>query len=101
MSGFLRLFKAEQPTERPLSWGDAIVLLALAVLIYAGVRLGFGAAEGIPGPKISLAPRALPWYAFLSVLRMAAAYVLSMLFTLLYGYLAATHRRAERVLLPL
>jgi NitT/TauT family transport system permease protein len=101
MSRFLRLFKAEQPIERPLSWGDAIVLVALAVLIYAGVRLGFGAAEVIPGPKISLAPKALPWYAFLSVLRMAAAYVLSMLFTLLYGSLAASHRRAERVLLPL
>ena len=101
MSRFLRLFKAEQPIERPLSWGDAIVLLALAVLIYAGVRLGFGAAEVIPGPKISLAPKALPWYAFLSVLRMAAAYLLSMLFTLLYGSLAASHRRAERVLLPL
>ena len=101
MSRFLRLFKAEQPVQRPLSWGDAVVLLALVTVLYAGVRLGFGAAEVIAGPKISLAPKALPWYAFLSVLRMAAAYVLSMLFTLLYGYLAASHRRAEQVLLPL
>jgi NitT/TauT family transport system permease protein len=32
---------------------------------------------------------------------MAAAYTLSMLFTLVYGYLAAYHRRAEQILMPL
>ncbi|MBM3748884.1 MAG: ABC transporter permease subunit, partial [Acidobacteria bacterium] len=40
-------------------------------------------------------------YAGLSITRMAVAYALSLLFTLVYGYLAAYHRRAEQVLMPL
>ncbi len=101
MSQFLRLFKSEQPSSRRLSWGDGIVLLTLVVVLYVGVRLGLGAADVIQGPAITLTVRALPGYAALSVLRMAAAYVLSLLFTLVYGYMAASDRRAERVLLPL
>jgi NitT/TauT family transport system permease protein len=101
MSQFLRLFKSEQPSSRRLSWGDGIVLLTLVVVLYVGVRLGLGAADVIQGPAITLTVRALPWYAALSVVRMAAAYVLSLLFTLVYGYMAASDRRAERVLLPL
>ncbi|MCL6562215.1 MAG: ABC transporter permease subunit [Firmicutes bacterium] len=42
----------------------------------------------------------LPLYALYSWLRMAAAYCLSLLFALVYAYLAAFHRRAERVLIP-
>lgn len=55
----------------------------------------------VQGPDISLAFGALPWYAALSVGRMAAAYLLSLLFTVVYGYVAAYNRRAEQVLMPL
>jgi len=96
-----RLFKVEQPTHRPFTWGDGVVLVGVAVLIYAGVRLALGAPATVAGPAISLSPRALPWYAGLSIARMAAAYALSMLFSLTYGYLAAYNRRAEQVLMPL
>ncbi len=96
-----RLFKTEQPAHRPLSWADGFVLLAVAVLIYIGVRLAVGAPEVIERPGISLAPRSLPLYAAFSVGRMAAAYALSLLFTLVYGYVAAYNRRAEQVLMPL
>jgi NitT/TauT family transport system permease protein len=78
-----------------------VVLLGIAALLYAGVRLAFSAPPVVKGPAISLAPAALPWYAVLSVGRMATAYVLSLLFSLAYGYKAAHSRRAERVLLPL
>src|SRR5262249_51798050 len=50
---------------------------------------------------ISLAPAALPGYAARSVLRMFLAFGASILFTLVYGYVAAYNRRAERVLIPL
>src|SRR4029078_9632999 len=53
------------------------------------------------GPNISLAFTALPWYALLSTGRMAAAYFLSLLFSLAYGYRAARNHPAERVLPPL
>jgi len=96
-----RLFKIEQPIRRAFTWGDGLVLIGVAVLIYAGVRLALGAPAMVEGPVISLSPRALPRYALFSVARMAAAYALSMLFTLAYGYLAAYNRRAEQVLMPL
>jgi NitT/TauT family transport system permease protein len=95
------LFKTDQPAHRPFTWGDAVVLLVVAVLVYGGVRLALDAPAAIKGPAISLAPHALPWYALRSVGRMAAAYALSMAFTMVYGYLAAYNRRAEQVLLPL
>jgi len=95
------LFKPGQPTHRLLSWGDLVVLVIIAVLIYSGVRLAFQTPSVIEGPQISLAPTALPWYAVLSVGRVFAAYGLSLLFTFLYGSAAARNRRAEQILLPL
>lgn len=97
----LRTFRLEHSRHALFTWGDILVLLGIAVLIYAGVRLAFHAPTMVRGPTISLAPEALPWYAGLSVLRMFVAYALSMLFTLVYGYLAAYNRRAEIVLMPL
>ncbi|MDR7521825.1 MAG: ABC transporter permease subunit [Armatimonadota bacterium] len=96
-----RLFRVEQPAERPFTWGDVIVLLVIITLIYAGVRLAYNAPPAVRGPEISLAPGTLPWYTFRSLGRMAAAYALSMAFSLVYGYLAAYSRRAEQMLLPL
>ena len=75
--------------------------MGVVALLYIGVRLALQAPVEVQGPEISLALRALPWYATLSVGRMAAAYALSLIFTLVYGYIAAYNRRAERVLMPL
>jgi NitT/TauT family transport system permease protein len=80
--------------------GDAVVLLALAGLLAAGLRLAWRAPVVQQGPVISLAPSALPGYALLSTARMAAAYCLSLAFTLVYGYGAARSRSARRVLIP-
>jgi NitT/TauT family transport system permease protein len=87
--------------HRAANWGDAIVLVGLAVLLFWGVRLALGAPADVRGPQISLSAASLPWYASLSLLRMLVAYLLSLAFTLPYGYLAARSRRAEHVLLPL
>ena len=81
--------------------GDGLILLGVASLLYVGLRLAFHAPTVIHGPEISLSPLALPWYALLSVGRMAAAYFLSLLFSLFYGYAAARHRGARTVLMPL
>src|SRR5690348_11689646 len=69
-----------------LAPADAFILLLLAALIYAGARMAFRAPAEVTGPDISLSPLALPWYALLSVGRMAAAYVLSLAFSLAYAY---------------
>jgi NitT/TauT family transport system permease protein len=51
--------------------------------------------------EISLSPLSLPKYALFSVLRIAVAYVISFVFTLIYGYTAAYNRRAEKFMIPL
>jgi NitT/TauT family transport system permease protein len=51
--------------------------------------------------EISLAPSALPKYAMFSVLRIAIAYFVSLVFAIVYGYTAAYNRRAERFMVPL
>src|SRR5262245_9600163 len=89
------------PQTPPFTLGDGLLVLALAALLYVGVRLALYAPPVIAGPEISLAYRALPWYALLSTARMAAAYTLSLLFSLVYGSAAARNRTAGRVLTPL
>ncbi|AEU36929.1 ABC transporter permease [Granulicella mallensis] len=63
---------------------------------YGVVRIAhywFGHAE--PEIVISLSPRALPLYAFYSIVRIGLAYILSLLFAVGYGYVAAYSRRLE------
>ncbi len=81
--------------------GDAVVVIAIIVALYVGVRLAFQAPAVIQGPEINLSPRALPWYTLLSLGRMAAAYLLSLLFSLTYAYAAARYRFGSRILLPI
>jgi NitT/TauT family transport system permease protein len=97
---FVKLFDIRQPRRGGLGSGDLVALVALAVLLYGGVRLALQAPQRITGPDISLAPGALPWYASLSLARMGAAYLLSILFTFACGSLAASNRTAERLVLP-
>ena len=49
---------------------------------------------------ISLSYLALPKYTLLSLARGFAAYVLSLIFTLIYGTIAAHNHRAEKVMIP-
>src|ERR1700736_1411025 len=54
-----------------------------------------------PQVEISRSPLALVPYAGYSLLRITIAYVLSLAFTLVYGYVAAYNPRAERFMIPL
>jgi NitT/TauT family transport system permease protein len=101
MEFLMRLFNSERKEGKAFTWGDLIVFLAIVTVLYVGVRLAFDAPAVVQSKAISLAPSALPWYTALSVGRMTAAYALSMVFTLIYGRLAAYNRRAEQVLMPL
>ena len=87
------------PTPR---WIDAILLLAIAALGYGVMR---AAAEWraplSTGMTIDLSLARLPYYAALSTLRMAIAYVVSLVFSLVYARVAAGSRGAERIMLPL
>ena len=54
-----------------------------------------------PQVEISRSLSALPVYAGYSLLRIAIAYVLSLIFAIAYGYIAAYRPRAERFMIPL
>ena len=87
--------------SRRLGFTDLAVLAALGGGIYGLVHLArqwTGAAR--PAVEIDLALSALPGYTLLSLSRGLVAYLLSLLFTLVYGYWAARDRVAERVLIP-
>ncbi len=101
MNFFSGIFKVQQPAQRAFGWADAAVIAIVVVLLYVGVRLAFDTPAAIEGPSISLKPEVLPYYAIRSVGRMAAAYALSLVFALVYGRVAAYHRRAEQIMMPL
>ncbi len=100
MASTTRVF-ATPITRKGITLGDIVVLVGIAILVYFGVRLAGGSPALVKGPQISLAPSALPRYTAYSVARMVAAYILSLLFTLVYGYTAAYNLRARPFLLPL
>jgi NitT/TauT family transport system permease protein len=66
-----------------------------AVVVIA--RYWFGHPE--PEIVISQSPRALPQYAFYSIVRIGLAYLLSLSFAITYGYIAAYNKRIEALMI--
>ncbi len=99
---------AGQPTaELPAS--TARSLLRDLPIIVGGMALFYGllslshywTAPVNAQADISLNPGVLPLYALFSVARILTAYLISLIFAIAYGQLAAHNARAERVLIPL
>jgi NitT/TauT family transport system permease protein len=81
---------------------DVIMFAAGIALFYGVVTVGRGwLGPFTPSVEISPSLWALPAYAGYSLLRIAIAYFLSLMFTLVYGYVAAYNPRAERFMIPL
>lgn len=89
----------------PFGLADVAIILGTLVLLAMIARVGVGALDTfyppVNVPRIDLDPRNLPYYAGRSTLRMFVALFFSTLFTLVYGYVAANSRRAERLMIPL
>jgi len=101
-----RTFPSPEALRRfPFGLPDIALILGTLVLIGVIARVGAGTLVSfVPPdvvPDVSLNPRHLPYYAARSTLRMFIALFWSTVFTLIYGYVAAKSRRAERVLIPL
>lgn len=85
------------------SW--PVVLDLFVALI--GLACFYGIVEiahywfGHPEPEITIlqTPAALPRYAFYSIVRIGLAYILSLLFAIGYGYVAAYNKRLEALML--
>src|SRR5215468_6790845 len=86
-----------------ISYLPDLLMFAAAMALFYGVvqvaRTWFGPFT----PEVEISPSlwALPAYAGYSLLRIAIAYGLSLLFTLVYGYIAANNAKAERYMIPL
>jgi len=87
--------------SRSLIFDLPVFALGLAIL-YSFVALArYWSGPLTPQVEIDLSVRALPLYSFYSVLRILIAYLLSLAFTFVYGYIAAYNLRAERFMVPL
>jgi len=94
-----------RPAGSRWSWSfliDIFVFLFVLAAIYGVYAIGHTWLGPVPAQvEISQSPSALPLYALYSIVRLAVAYALSMLFALAYGYVAARSKQAELVLIPL
>jgi NitT/TauT family transport system permease protein len=96
---------AARPAGSRWTWAF-LIDIAVFVFVFAAIYGVYAIGRSWLGPvaptsHISQSPRALPLYALYSVVRIAIAYALSLVFALGYGYVAASSRSAERVLVPL
>jgi len=88
---------------RERNWSILVDLLVFAAIlagiyaVLATVKYWMGVVT--PAAHISRSPAALPAYAFYSMVRMAAAYLLSLVFAVGYGYIAANNKRVEMVMI--
>lgn len=83
-------------------WVDLIVVLVVALIAYGVVALASRwSGPLMPSVQINLSPLALPGYAGLSTLRMAVAYVIAAVFSIVYARVAVANRHAERIMIPL
>jgi NitT/TauT family transport system permease protein len=87
----------------PNRWDIVAFPLVFGLLLLAakGARETLAPLSVLNEPAVSLNPVYLPEYALRTILRMLAAMIASLLFTLTYATLAAKSRRAALVLIPL
>ena len=105
--------QTEKASSAPPPWGIIppsfppflrelpIILVVLAVFYGLLTFSRYGVGPVNTQAEIRLDPTALPKYAAFSLIRIAIAYFLSLLFTFLYGYIAAYNSKAERFMIPL
>lgn len=95
----MRVIKLARPLLLERSWP-----VLMDVLVFAGVLAAFYGvltvayywlSAATPAAIISHSPWALPKYAFYSLVRILLAYLLSLVFALVYGYIAAYSRTLQ------
>ncbi len=104
---------AQRDPAKTLAWGtfphgvpsllkDLPIFLAAFSVFYAFLAVArYWLTPVNSQAEIDLRPSALPAYAMFSVMRIAIAYVISLIFSIAYGYVAAYNAKAERVMIPL
>jgi NitT/TauT family transport system permease protein len=92
-----------QSVVRVRNWSMLIDLAVFAVVVALfyvfTVIARYWFAAPVPQAEILRSPRALPLYAFYSLVRMFVAYGFSLAFALSYGYIAAYNKRVEALMI--
>lgn len=99
----MSVFTTHIPTRR-FGFTDILVIGFVFAILYSLLHLGVGMTVPFSPEvqmEISTDPSDLPYYAGRSLLRMFLAYGASLIFTLIYGSIAAKTRIAQKVLIPL
>jgi len=73
-----------------------LIILALIGFVYVFYKRQINISGFVEDLKVS----SLPYYIIRSLIRMFSAYGLSLVFAFTYGYLAATNKRRETVMIP-
>jgi NitT/TauT family transport system permease protein len=85
-------------------WIDAVVILAVFALLWSIIALSGDMRvpfDELHPPALSLQLSLIPYYTARTVVRMFVAFAFALLFTFVYGYIAAKSIRARKVMLPL
>lgn len=72
-----------------------IILLIIGFLFTGWKRIT------IIGPSIPAGLRNLPYYSIWSIIRVSIAYLISLIFSIIYGYAASSSKRAESFMIPI
>jgi len=94
--------KVRQALKQRASLGVDVMLLAGIAGLVAALAMVFGQASAPMRQQvyIDLSLWALPKYTLFSLARGFAAYAISLIFTLIYGTIAAHNHTAEKVMIP-
>jgi NitT/TauT family transport system permease protein len=93
----------QQVDQAQFGWIDVVVVVAVFALLRVLVTLGGDMRvhfDELSPPVLSLDPANIPYYAARTVLRMFIAFGASLLFTFVFGYVAAKNVHARKVMLP-
>ncbi|MEO6920106.1 MAG: ABC transporter permease subunit [Collimonas sp.] len=91
-------------TSWRFGWIDILVVMAMLLLFWlvfslsGDMRVHF---DELHPPPLSLDVEMIPYYTARTVLRMFIAFAASLLFTFIWGYVAAKSPRARKVMLPI
>ncbi|MCX7794253.1 MAG: ABC transporter permease subunit [Thermodesulfovibrionales bacterium] len=81
---------------------DIVVFVFIATILYIIIFIASGwRAEMQPAVEIDLSVSSLPLYSINSIFRIFAAYILSFVFALWYGYTAHKSKLHEKIMIPL
>jgi NitT/TauT family transport system permease protein len=90
------------PQDFPSLLKDLPIFLAAFSVFYAFLATArYWLTPVSSQTEIDLRPGALLEYAMFSVMRIAIAYLISLVFSIVYGYVAAYNAKAERLMIPL